>query len=100
MVNLKKTFLLKQIITNFIIAISIIIIIMNIFIKNSNNNILLKKEKKRFLDCPKVTFFQTGFEPGTFEFATRRKVNLNGYSQNRNNFAQLAQRKKALALTI
>ena len=38
---------------------------MNIVIKNSNNNILLKKKNR---DCPKDTFFQTGFEPATFQF--------------------------------
>ena len=31
--------------------------------------------------------------------STRRKVNLNSYSQNRNSFAQLAQREKAVPLT-
>ena len=30
----------------------------------------------------------------------RRKINLNGYSQNRNSFAQFAQREKAVALTL
>ena len=45
---------------------------MNIVIKNSNNNILFKKrKKKRFLGCPKVTFFQIGFEP-----ALRKKISL------------------------
>ena len=43
---------------------------MNIVINNSNNNILLKKRKKKFRDCPKDTFFHTGFEPATFEFPT------------------------------
>ena len=42
---------------------------MNIVIENSNNNVLLKKRKKRFVDCPKNTLFQTRFEPGTFEFS-------------------------------
>ena len=31
---------------------------------------------------------------------TRRKVNLTGYSQNHNSFAPLAQRGKAVALTV
>ena len=31
---------------------------------------------------------------------TRRKVNRNGYSQNRNSSAQLAQREKTVALTV
>ena len=45
--------------------------ITNIFIKNINNNILFKKrKKKRFLGRHEVTFFQTGFEPGTFELPT------------------------------
>ena len=30
----------------------------------------LKKGTKRFLDCPKDTLFQVGFEPKTFEFPT------------------------------
>ena len=30
----------------------------------------LKKRKKKFRDCPKVTLFQTGFKPATFEFPT------------------------------
>ena len=42
---------------------------MKIVIKNSNNNILLKKRKKNFETVPD-TFFQTGFEPATFEFPT------------------------------
>ena len=44
-------------------------IIIIIVIKKSITNILLKNEKK-FLDYPKVTSFETGFEPGTSEFFT------------------------------
>ena len=55
-----------------------------------------KTNKQRANDrSPKLrTEHRLGF------LVARRKVNLNGYSQNRNSFVQFAQREKAVALTV